>query len=477
MKLKNPRVRFAPAPTGMMHLGNIRTALMNYLIAKQKDGTFIVRVEDTDPERNFDPGAVKIMEDLAWLGLDFQEGPGKDGEFGPYFQSERTELYKQKLEEFINKDLVYRCFCTTEELDKKRARQIALKKPPRYDRTCAQLSKEESDKKAQSTPFIWRMKLNPNKKLTINDLSHDAVTFDLKHFSDFPITRQNGSVTFMFANFVDDSLMNITCAIRGEDHLSNTAGQAAMYEASKQEMPAFWHMPILCNIDGKKLSKRDFGFSLRDLKSAGFLPEAIVNYLAIIGGSFKNEIMSLEELAQAINFDHLPTTGQIKYDVNKLRWINHKWICKTDTSKIAQLCKPYLEESYKQVKELPYQELTNIIKYMQNEMVTLQDSVQLLAFYFKEPTCKPENADALLDASKKDLYKALVLKALSQATGDAFLNEVKTESKTANIKPKEAFSYLRYALTGSPKGPGVGELIEMLGYDTSKTRITKLLTA
>lgn len=477
MKLKNPRVRFAPAPTGMMHLGNIRTALMNYLIAEQKDGTFIVRVEDTDPERNFDPGAVKIMEDLAWLGLTFQEGPGKDGGLGPYFQSQRTDLYKKKLQEFVDKKLVYRCFCTSEELDKKRARQIALKKPPRYDRTCLQLSQEESDAKASSTPFIWRMKLDQNKKLTIDDLSHGEVTFDLKNFSDFPITRQNGSVTFMFANFVDDSLMNITCAIRGEDHLSNTAGQAAMYNASGQEMPAFWHMPILCNIDGKKLSKRDFGFSLRDLKAAGFLPEAIVNYLAIIGGSFKNEIMSMEELVEAIDFEHLPTTGQIKYDVEKLRWINHKWICKSDTAKITQLCRPYLEESYPAVKEMSDQKLADIIKHMQKEFVTLQDSVQLLAFYFSEPECTSNFSDSLIDASKKDIYKDIVKKALAQTSGDMFLEHIKNESKIASIKPKEAFSFLRYALTGSPKGPGVGELIEMLGYATSKNRIEKLLIA
>jgi nondiscriminating glutamyl-tRNA synthetase len=475
MKLKNPRVRFAPAPTGMMHLGNIRTALMNYLIAKQKDGTFIIRVEDTDPERNFDPGAVKIMEDLAWLGLDFQEGPGKDGGFGPYFQSERTDIYKKKLQEFIDKDLVYRCFCTSEELDKKRARQIALKKPPRYDRTCLELGKDESNTKAESTPFIWRMKLDHDTKLTINDLSHDTVTFDLKNFSDFPITRQNGTVTFMFANFVDDSLMNISCAIRGEDHLSNTAGQAAMYTASGEDMPAFWHMPILCNIDGKKLSKRDFGFSLRDLKDAGFLPEAIINYLAIIGASFKNEIMSLEELTQAIDYDHLPTTGQIKYDVDKLRWVNHKWICQSDTLKITQLCRPYLEESYPAVKDLSDKDLAAVVEHVQKEMVTLRDAVRLLAFYFDKPAYEANIANTLISADKRDAFKTLLTNALQQKDGNAFVETLKSEIKTAGIKPKEAFSYTRYALTGSPKGPGVGELIEMLGYDTSKDRIEKLL--
>ncbi len=469
------RVRFAPAPTGMMHLGNIRTALMNFLIARKKDGTFVVRVEDTDPERNFDPGAVKIMEDLKWLGIEYQEGPEAGGPHEPYFQSERADIYQEKLKELIKMDGAYRCFCTAEELDKKRARQIALKQPPRYDRTCAQLTKEESDQKAETTPFIWRAKIDHSKTLTIDDLSHGNVTFDMKNFSDFPVTRQNGTVTFMFANFVDDVAMNITCTIRGEDHLSNTAGQAALYDAFNEKLPTFWHLPILCNIDGKKLSKRDFGFSLRDLKSAGFLPEAINNYLAIIGASFKQEIMSVDELTHALDFEKPPTTGQIKYDVEKLRWVNHKWLCTMETKKVAELTRPYLEKVYDQVRVMEDAELIELISHIQKEMITLQDSVQLLAFYFGDPEYDAAVARTLVPADKLEVAKKIIKDNADFTDADHLMANVKDAMKAADIKPKAIFSLIRYALMASPNGPGIKELIEMLGIERAQTRLKTLV--
>ena len=475
MDTKKLRVRFAPAPTGMMHLGNIRTALMNFLIARQKGGTFILRVEDTDPARNFDPGAVKIQEDLAWLGIEFDEGPGKDGGKGPYFQSERKELYKKQLQEFIDNKKVYRCFCTSEELDRKRQRQIALKTPPRYDRTCLKLSQEESDTLAKNTPFIWRMKLDHTKALTVQDLSHGQITFDMKNFSDFPVTRQDGSVTFMFANFVEDAAMEVSCAIRGEDHLSNTARQAALYTAAGKELPLYWHMPILCNIDGKKLSKRDFGFSLRDLKEAGFLPEAINNYLAITGGSYKKEIMCMEDLIKTINFDNPSTTGQIKYDVEKLRWVNHKWLCNLPTQKVAHLCRPYLEEVYDVVRTMNDEQVEELVGHIQKELVTLQDVVQLLAFYFDEPHHNADIARTLLPADKKDTFKACISDAIPLTCINDFLTRVKTCAQDNEIGFKGAFSFIRYALTGSVNGPGVKELMNMLSLDVVNARLKTTL--
>ena len=238
------RVRFAPAPTGMMHLGNIRTALMNYLIAQQKQGDFILRIEDTDKERNYDPQAIKIQEDLAWLSLSFNEGPNIGGPYGPYFQSERDSIYQEKLKELVGAKCAYRCFCKVEDLEKKRQRQIALKQPPRYDRTCYKISMDESNDRAERESFIWRVYLDHTKTVQIKDLAHGVVTFEFKNFSDFPITREDGSVTFVFANFVDDMLMKISCVIRGEDHLSNTASQVALYQAFNAPVPIFWHMPI-----------------------------------------------------------------------------------------------------------------------------------------------------------------------------------------------------------------------------------------
>jgi len=475
MNTKKLRVRFAPAPTGMMHLGNIRTALMNFLIARQKGGTFILRVEDTDPARNFDPGAVKIQEDLQWLGIEFDEGPNKDGGNGPYFQSERADFYTAQLKQFIDNKKVYRCFCTSEELDRKRQRQIALKTPPRYDRICLKLSQEESDTRAKKTPFIWRMALDHTKTLTVKDLSHGSINFEMKNFSDFPITRQDGSVTFMFANFVDDAAMEVTCAIRGEDHLSNTAGQAALYDAAEKPLPMYWHMPILCNIDGKKLSKRDFGFSLRDLKEAGFLPEAINNYLAITGGSYEKEIMCMSDLIKTINFDNLSTTGQIKYDVEKLRWINHKWLCNLPTQKVAHLCRPYLVESYEVVRTMNDEQVEELVGHIQQELVTLQDCVQLLAFYFAEPQHDADIARTLLPADKKEAFKICISDALPLSCIDDFLTTVKTCAKDNDISFKSVFSFIRYALTGSINGPGIKELMNMLSLNVVNERLQKTL--
>ncbi len=474
--LQKPRVRFAPAPTGMMHLGNIRTALMNYLLAHQKQGTFILRVEDTDLERNFDPGAEKIKEDLAWLGLTYDEGPGKEqASMAPYFQSQRDSIYERELQSFIAKGFVYRCFCTTEELDRKRQRQIALKQPPRYDGTCAALTQEESNAQSQTAPSIWRMKIDHTQTVTIHDLSHGPVVFDLKNFSDFPISRQDGSVTFMFANFIDDVLMKVDCVIRGEDHLSNTAGQAAMYLAYGAKLPLFWHMPILCSIDGKKLSKRDFGFSLRDLKDSGFLPEAIINYLAIIGGSFKNEIMSKQELIAAMNFDSISTTGQIKYDVEKLRWVNHKWIAKLSSEALTDHCLPYLYEAYKSTQTIDRETITKALSYIHQEMVTLRDCVSLLSFYFDTPVYEKDIARTITTPEKISALCAVLKTSVNESTIDDFLATAKKDAAIAGIAPKELFSFIRYGLTGSVTGIGIVHLGNLLGYKEIQNRLLHFL--
>lgn len=473
-----PRVRFAPSPTGLMHLGNVRAALLNYLFAKKYNGAFIVRIEDTDPARNFDPGAEKIMADLAWLGLNPDEGPVRGGPYAPYFQSERIQLYQKQLDHLNELGAVYRCFCTSEELDKRRQRQIALKQPPRYDRTCLLLSHDEIDALlAQKTPYIWRTKLDHDKSVTIHDLAHGDITFELKNFSDFPLTRQDGSFTFMFANFVDDMLMKMTHVFRGEDHLSNTAGQAVLYTLFNAPIPIYYHMPILCNIEGKKLSKRDFGFALHDLHEAGYLPEAINNYLAIIGGgTFEQEIMSLSELAQVYNFEQRNATGHIKYDVEKLRWINHKWIERLAPTQLTQHCKPFIIEAYPQATTLSDETLTDILQILKTDIVSLKDVVPALNFYFNAP----ENASALIaesvPAESIITIKELITKHLGEINDAAqFTQNVKREAKLTSLPIKHLFMFLRIALMGEAHGPGIQELIMILGTEEAKKRLSVVL--
>lgn len=470
------RVRFAPAPTGMMHLGNIRTALFNYLLAQQKNGTYVLRIEDTDPVRNYDPEATKIIEDLKWLGMDYDEGPHKGGPYAPYFQSQRDHIYQKCLQELINKNLVYRCFCTTEELEKKRQRQITLKLPPRYDRTCLNLNPTELQKNLDAgTLFVWRFKFDHSLVLTITDLAHGPVTFDLSNFSDFPLTRGDGTFTFLFANFCDDMDMKITNVIRGEDHLSNTACQAALYHAFNFPLPIFWHMPILINIDGKKLSKRDFGFSLRDLKEAGYLPQAICNYLAVIGGSFEQELMDMRTLIKAVNVDKPHTTGQITYDVEKLKWFNRKWIAQTPNEELVALCRPYLAAAYKEAASVSDAQLIPLFNVIKTDMIALADCVPLLKFYFIAPEIIPADLQACIPLEQIDRIKQVVTSCMPTISDSAqFAQCLKDKAKEANIPFKETCWFVRLALMGSTKGPTIHELVDMLGSDEAKRRLAKI---
>lgn len=467
------RVRFAPSPTGMIHLGNVRTALLNYLFAKQKNGTFILRIEDTDPERMFDPGAKQIMTDLKWLALGYDEGPVIKGPYAPYFQSERTPIYQEHLEELKKNNLVYKCFCTTKQLQKRRERQIALKQPPRYDRTCLKLSKEERRAKEEANlPFIWRFGVDQKSSITITDLAKGNITFGLEHFSDFPLTRQNGSFTFIFANAVDDMVMKMSHVLRGEDHLSNTANQAVLYKALGYELPLFWHLPILCNADGKKLSKRDFGFSLKDLQQAGYLPEALINYLAVVGGgSFANEIMSRDELIRQMPFDNIHSTGPVKYDVGKLQWVNHKWIEQLSPEQLLAYAQPFLLEAYPQAKTLSNNQQSTLLQIIKSEIKTLKDIKDAAQFYFEAPNIAHDTLAQAVGPDFDNIAQLVAQNIELIGKPEEFVKTLKVKAKEQKIGMKPLFTYLRLLLTGATHGPQLHDIIALLGAQEAKKRL------
>lgn len=473
------RVRFAPSPTGMMHLGNVRAALINFLFAQQKNGTFVLRIEDTDAQRMFDPEARKIIEDLQWLGLTYDEGPHVGGAYAPYYQSERTHLYQEQLDTFADKKLIYRCFCTEQDLEKKRLRQQALKLPSRYDRTCLHLPQVEIDQLvANNTPFIWRFKCDHDLSVTITDLAYGNIVFDMSNFSDFAITRQDGSFTFIFANFVDDLLMDITHIFRGADHLSNTANQAALFHAINAPLPIYWHLPILVNLEGKKLSKRDFGFSLRDLKDAGFLPEAVGNYVSIIGGSFKEEILSLNELANVFNFNNIHASSHITYDVEKLKWVNKSWINRYEPEQLTAQCLPALEAAYTdKIKTVDAAKLTSLIQAIKSELTTTNDAVSALEFYFNKPEITATDIESCIQKTAYDGLKTVINEHKNLLlTNDAeFAAQIKLAAKSVNLPLKELFWFLRLAMMGKTNGPGIHELVAMLGGQEAFNRIEKAL--
>lgn len=468
------RVRFAPSPTGIMHLGNVRAALMNYLFAARYNGTFVLRIEDTDQERNAESYTQQILDDMAWLGLTYAEGPGISGPYAPYFQSQRTDLYTQYLARLEEKKAVYRCFCTKEELEKKKQRQIALKQPPRYDRTCAKLSEELiAQKLEQNISYLWRFKL-PDSRLTITDSARGAIEFDLSKISDFALTRANGTFTFMFANFVDDVTMCISHVIRGEDHLTNTAGQAALYQALGCELPLFWHLPIMVNTEGKKLSKRDFGFSLEDLKKDGFLPEAICNYLTIIGGSFETELGTKEQLASSFPFNTLHASGQITYDLEKLRWINHHWIMKLSTESLAVLARPFLIARYPAAAMLANEKYIQLIGLIKLEVKTLNEVADKLAFFFERPALSQELFAYYGLIQVYTVMSTWIAQNQSCCSTDDiadYTKKMQDYAKEQGIGTKSFFTFIRVVLTGKAEGLGVKDLAIALGVAEYKNRL------
>ena len=465
------RTRFAPSPTGIMHIGNVRAALLNYLFAKQNSGTFLLRIEDTDQQRNLEHATASIIKHLDWLGLTFSEGPEIGGDFGPYFQSQRAQIYKEYLNKLAEQNLAYRCFCTPEELETRRNRQIAMKRPPRYETTCLQLTPTEIEQKLQSkAPHIWRMKTDSSQKVFFKDMARGILEFDLQHFSDFPLTREDGTFTFIFANCIDDIVMQISHVFRGEEHLSNTVSQTVLYQALQAKIPTFWHLPILCNQEGKKLSKRDKGFSLDDVQSQGFLPETVCNYLGILGTSFEKEIMSLDELAQLYKFDHLHGISQIRYDVDKLTWINHKWIASYDLAKLTDLCKPFLAEKH-DISKIADQVLLTLIKSIQNDMHTLAEAASLLNFYFNKLTVNiADHLDTINPQDFAAIQKILQTQPATSSWED-FLTALKQKVKAASIPDKALYATLRILLTGSPKGMQLHDLFVCLGEKEFYNRI------
>lgn len=470
---KKVRVRFAPSPTGYMHIGGVRVALLNYLFAHKNKGTFVLRIEDTDQKRNLNEVGLEILEDLKWLGLKYEEGPFLDGKFGPYYQSKRTDIYQKQLDALITNQKVYRCFCSPDELESKRILQLEHGKPPRYDRTCLHLSDDMIKQKlVNKVPFIWRMKINDDQTFEIDEMARGKIVFDMKNFSDFALTRQDGSFTFLFSNFVDDWLMQITHVIRGDDHLSNTALQAVLYDAFSVQMPRFWHLPLICSIEGKKLSKRDFGFSLQDLRADGYLPEAICNYLAVIGGSFEQEIQSLGELAQNFDFENIHSTGAIHFDAEKLAWFNHKWIQRLAPDRLLEFAKPFLHEQIPASKNIDDAKMAFILGKVRTDLKTLKEVGAALEFYFHAPKVEREKIENEFGKDKVEIFLTVLNQYIDEVEKDEFfLKIIKEKCKERGLKTKEIFEPLRYLLTGKFSGPSIHDLFEILGDTEIKSRL------
>jgi nondiscriminating glutamyl-tRNA synthetase len=455
---KKLRTRFAPSPSGFMHLGNARTAIINYLCAKEFGGDFLLRIEDTDLSRTKKEYEDEIYKVLSWLGLKTDEDPINGGKYSPYKQSERINIYKQYLNVLIEKGFAYRCFKTFEELELIKKRQLLQKLPPRYERDKCILSIDDENKFLnENRPSVWRFKI-PDGKVEINDKVRGKVVYDLCNFSDIPLTRQDGTFTFLFSNAVDDIEMKINYIIRGEEHISNTAIQASLFEIFSCEKPNYYHMPLLCDLTGKKLSKRDFGFSVKDLYEDFILPEAVVNYLILIGMSLKDEIFSIEEAISKKLFSAMNSSGKICYDSKKLMWINKQWIKRISIDYFKKIIVSSFFNSEKDFSEKLNFVLNNdfLISKIKEECENIKDAKKIILMLTNGSVFELEKIEENLFI--KDILNRWLNS--KEKTNDCFkkiIDEFLSVNK--NYSKGEIFKKIRFFITGSFDGISLGLLI------------------
>jgi len=349
--MKRVRVRYAPSPTGHLHIGNARTALFNYLFAKHYDGDFVLRIEDTDIERNVEGGEESQLYYMHWLGIDPDESPKNPGAYGPYRQMERLDIYQKHTDWLIEKGYAYKCYCTSEELDEDYQKQVeAGHAATRYNRKCLHLSKEQKEEnERKELPYTVRIRVPDNETYAFSDMIRGNVTFEAKDIGDWVLVKANGIPTYNYAVVIDDHLMAITHVFRGEEHLSNTPKQLMLYRMFGWEIPQFAHMTLIVNEQRKKLSKRDNSIMqyMSQYKDLGYLPQAMFNFMALLGWSpdTEQEIYSHDELIKVFDEKRLSKSPSM-FDKQKLTWVNNRYIKEMPLSDVVELCKPFLKKEF-----------------------------------------------------------------------------------------------------------------------------------
>jgi glutamyl-tRNA synthetase len=471
------RTRYAPSPTGTLHIGGARTALFSYLYARRFGGIFVLRVEDTDTAREVAGSAENMMRDFRELGISWQEGPDVGGSYGPYRQSQRLPLYREALARLEASGQAYRCYCTPAELEAVRARQRAKGEPPRYPGTCRALTAADARARA-GEPYVLRLRVPDHGQTVVDDLIRGQVVFDNATLDDFVIQKSDGMPVYNFAVVVDDAAMAITHVIRGEEHLSNTPKQILVYQALGLPLPAFAHVPMILAPDRSKLSKRHGATAVGEYLAMGILPEALVNYLALLGWSPPDgeEIFDLETAAQAFDLDRVQHTAAI-YDQKKLEWMNAQYLRRLSPQRVAAAVRPFLEglgadpDQPSGAVSLGLEEAVLLTRERARTLLELADA---MLFLFQPVTAydpkgqakhfKPETA-ARLSALAEEVSG---LTAWSPKTLDEAYQRL---SEAWGVPRAELIHPTRLALTGRTVGPGLFELMAALGPKEAASRL------
>ncbi|SHJ70654.1 glutamyl-tRNA synthetase [Malonomonas rubra DSM 5091] len=457
------RVRFAPSPTGYLHIGGARTALFNYLLAKQQGGTYVLRIEDTDVARSTQESVDAILDAMNWLGLSCDEGP--------FYQSERFGLYKEKVQQLIDEGKAYRCYCTQEELDAKREAAMKEGRKPKYDGTCRNRTDHPD------APYVIRFKLPEGKEeVAFDDRIKGRISVRLEELDDLIVARTDGTPTYNLVVVIDDAEMGINLVIRGDDHVNNTPRQILLYEALGYAVPEFAHVPMILGSDKKRLSKRHGATSVMAYQEEGFLPEAMVNYLVRLGWSYGDEeIFSMDDLIEKFSLDNVGRSAGV-FNPEKLLWLNAHYIKTGDPVRLAELLKPFLSAKGIATEQGP--DLVEAVKSLQERASTMAEMADGAAFYFVDTVEYEEKAkNKFLKAEQKPVFEAI----LSELGTCELFNEEQLEAAFAKIMDQTELKFgkvaqpLRVALTGGTASPSIYEVLQVLGKERALARIEQAL--
>ena len=477
--MSDVRVRFAPSPTGFLHVGGLRTALFNYLFAARTGGKLILRIEDTDQTRRVEGAVENLWKSLAWAGLRFDESPETGGEFGPYIQSERLELYAKYTHQLIEQGDAYYCFCSEERLKRAREKQHADGQDTRYDGRCGNLSKEEVDRRLrENQPHVVRMRVDREREnYLVRDLVRGDIVFNPDQIDDQILMKSDGFPTYHLANVVDDHLMKISHVIRGEEWLPSTPKHILLYQFFGWTPPAFAHLPLLLNQDRSKLSKRQGDVATEEYKRKGILPECLINFVALLGwhAGEDKELFSMEELIESFSLDRIQKAGAV-FDMDKLKWMNQQYIKQLSDDSLMERLQPFLPDFAKNESE---ERLRKILSVIRDYLTLLSDVESQLDLFFNE---NPKLSDpTLIERVKEDSFQTVYSSFLRQVeeqetlTAENFGQIMKRVQKETGVKGKNLWIPIRIAITLLEQGPDLTAVVDIFGKDKCLKMVRQLL--
>ena len=479
---KEVRVRYAPSPTGHLHIGNARTAMFNYLYARNLGGKFIIRIEDTDANRNIEGGEASQLNYLKWLGMDWDESIDVGGDYGPYRQSERNDIYKKLYTELLDKDLAYKCYCTAEELEAEREAQSAKGEMPRYSGKCRHLTAEEqAERVAEGREPSIRFAVPKGKVYAFKDLVKDNVSFESDGIGDFVIVKKDGVPTYNFAVAVDDHYMEISHVLRGDDHISNTPRQMMIYEAFGWDTPVFGHMTLIVNESRRKLSKRDESIIqfIEQYEELGYLPEALFNFIVLLGWSpeGEEEIFSKDELIKIFDADRLSKSPAV-FDKDKLTWMNNQYIKKLSLEQVIELALPHLQKAGLVPTELSDEQRQwahDLIALYHDQLSYGAEIVELSAQFFKDSIEYDEAAQTVLAGEQVPEVMAALkaqFETLEAFDAASIKGAIKAVQKETGHKGRNLFMPIRVVTTGETSGPELPAAIALVGKENAIARVS-----